>query len=312
MYLLQNTINFCLPFVQYAPLTAGFGFEPATTIANMVRDIFFSPPLVWGWNRNENSLYSTAATVQDYTIAITDFGFLEKVSLTDVSGNTWEVKDIYNTNVLTKTSNTADSCARPNAVAVIRSTPGVNITIRFMSVPDQAYVINLTYQKSSVSFGPYTVNSVASAIAGNTVYTGIFDPAAFPVNAVATMGGFKTNAVNNGNYLVVAATATALTLANASGIAETASAYVINGSWSPIPDYYCDVYNNLFLAEALASQDDTRSQVYRQRGVAALLAKSEGLTDMQKNAFIQQILNQGRESTAVTLKLQQSTQGRGV
>jgi hypothetical protein len=86
----------------------------------------------------------------------------------------------------------------------------------------------------------------------------------------------------------------------------------VTDPWAPIPDSYSDIYNNLFLGETLAVADDTRSQIYRQRGVAAFLAKAEGLTDTQKNIFAQQWLAQGREQSSVVLKLQQGVQGRGL
>jgi hypothetical protein len=84
------------------------------------------------------------------------------------------------------------------------------------------------------------------------------------------------------------------------------------GTWT-IPPAYSDVYNNLFLGEAMAIVDDARANIYRQRGVTALLAKSEGLTDMQKNAFLEQFwARQGRQEATSALRVQQSTQARGI
>lgn len=307
---LGNSIDWSLAYTEGSPLDAWTGFNPAITIMAMVRNQFFSPPFTWGWNRAENSAISTVAGTQDYTIPLTDFGFLEKVSLTDVNGNIFEIKDIYNSYSLSKTSTAVAARARPNAAAVISSLVGTSINLRFMSVPEAVYLINLTYQKNPINPGPYTLSSVGNVSGGNTPYTGVFDTTAFPSGAFATIKGFATPA-NNGTFAVVSATSSLLTVANAAGASETAKAYVINGSWAPIPDYYSDVYNNLFLAEALAATDDVRSQVYRQRGVAALVAKSEGLTEMQKSIYIQQMLNLNRDASAVTLKLQQSVQGRG-
>lgn len=85
-----------------------------------------------------------------------------------------------------------------------------------------------------------------------------------------------------------------------------------NGTWT-IPAHYSDIYNALFLAESFATVDDARAMQYRQRGIAALLAKAEGLNEMQVNAFLQQYWSrQGRPEMAGPLKVQQSTQGRGV
>jgi hypothetical protein len=86
----------------------------------------------------------------------------------------------------------------------------------------------------------------------------------------------------------------------------------LTDAWSPIPDSYSDIYNNLFLGEAFAAVDDARAQIYRQRGVAAFLNKSEGLSDTQKNIFAQQYLQQGRETLLGTLKDQQAVQARGI
>jgi hypothetical protein len=84
------------------------------------------------------------------------------------------------------------------------------------------------------------------------------------------------------------------------------------GTWT-IPAHYSDIYTALFLAEAFATVDDARAMQYRQRGIAALLAKAEGLNEMQINSFLQQYWSrQGRPEVAGPLRTQQATQGRGV
>jgi hypothetical protein len=84
------------------------------------------------------------------------------------------------------------------------------------------------------------------------------------------------------------------------------------GTWT-IPPQYSDIYNNLFTGEAMAVVDDARANIYRQRGVTALLAKSDGLTEMQKNQFLEQFwARAGRQEMYGTLRTQQSTQARSV
>jgi hypothetical protein len=84
------------------------------------------------------------------------------------------------------------------------------------------------------------------------------------------------------------------------------------GTWT-IPFLYSDVYNSLFLAEAMSVVDEARSMQYRQRGIAALLAKAEGLSEMQVNNFLHQYwARQGRPEMASPLKTTQAIQGRGV
>ena len=85
-----------------------------------------------------------------------------------------------------------------------------------------------------------------------------------------------------------------------------------NGTWI-IPDQYQDIYNFLFLAEALAVVDDNREVLYRRQGIAALLSKAEGLNEMQRNVFLDQYWGrQGRPDLAGPLRTQQSQQARGI
>lgn len=234
---LQTTLNWATAFIQNQPLSANTGSEPAVSIASMVRNSIMNAPLTWSWNRFENVTNVTTTTNQDYTVTVANFGFLEKVSLTDVTGNVQELKDVYNTSALSINA----IQQRPSAAAAISYVPGTSFKLRFNTVPDKIYTINLTFQGLSTQF-------VALA-----------DP------------------------------------------------------WSPIPDQYSDVYNNLFLAEAFqTANDDQEAARYRQRGVAALLSKAEGLTQTQINIFRQQWLQRDAEAQASSLRTAQGTQARGV
>ena len=307
---LQQTINWAQTQVEYVPLTAGLGQEPAVSAATAIRDSFLAAPIVWYWNRNSFTLASqTVKGTQDYNIplaSIPDFGFLEKVSLTDPNGKIWEIKDIYNSAPLSPATETQ----RPNAAA-IQSTTSTNLLLRFIGVPNAAYTVMITYQKKAQAFGPFFITSANNASAGNTQYNGTFDPLSFPTGATAIITGFKTNAVNNGSFVVVSCTATALVVANASGIAETISAFANNFDWAPIPDYYRDVYNNLFLAEMMWD-DPQRAQIHRQRGIGSFLARAQGLNAMQKNAFAQQWLARSSEEVTSAMLTQAGNQGRGI
>ena len=308
---LQHSINFAKTYIQYSPLQAGFGQEPAVSIGSMIRNSLLNPPLTWYFNRNEVT-FSTVVGQQDYTLAtVSDLAFVETVSLTDDEGNIFEIKDIYNNKALGVSS----FQQRPSAISVSVSSVIANVLnykFRFLGVPEKIYTVTVTYQKLSPQFGPFFITSCGNAGGGNTTYTGTFDVISFPVGATAIVTGFQTNAVNNGSFIVVSVTNTSLVLANTAGIAETASAFVSNFSWDPIPNQYSDVYNNLFLAEALATVDDARAQLYRQRGVAAFLAKATGLTEMQKNVFVQQWLARANERQADAGLITTGNTGRGV
>jgi hypothetical protein len=234
---LQTTLNWATAFIQNQPLSANTGSEPAVSIASMIRNSIMNAPMSWSWNRFENTANVTNTSNQDYVITVSNFGFLEKVSLTDSTGSVQELKDIYNTSALSINS----VQQRPSAAAVISYTPGTSFKLRFNTVPDKIYTINLTYQGLSTQFVSLT------------------------------------------------------------------------DAWSPIPDQYSDVYNNLFLSEAFqTANDDQEAARYRQRGVAALLSKAEGLTQTQINIFRAQWLARDSEAMSNTLKTQMGNQARGV
>jgi hypothetical protein len=308
---LQNTLNWAAPYIQGVPMTSWIGGEPALTIASMIRNSMLSAPLTWFFNRNEVT-FSTVLGQQDYTVAtMPDLAFVETVSLTDDQGNIYTIKDVYNNLALAVSA----FQQRPSAMSVESSSiiaSVLNYKLRFLGVPDQIYTVTVTYQKLAPQFGPFFISAAANASGGNTVYTGTFDTISFPVGATAIISGFKTNAANNGSFTVVSVTATTLTVANTGGVAETIQAYASNYAWDPIPDQYSDVYNNLFVSECLAIVDDTKAQQYRQRGVAALLSKASGLTEMQKNAFAQQWLARDVERASVMGSVQHGLAGRAV
>ena len=305
-YGLIQTQNYANTFIEFSPLGAGFGQEPMVTIASEIREMMLSSPFTWSFNRNEFS-FVTVAGQQDYNETISDFGFLEKVTLQDINGIRYDIKDVYNNYAI----GVASTQKRPDGICVLTRVPGGVCKFRFIQVPDAVYTVTLTYQKLSAIMGPFIISSVANASGGNTVYSGVFDTYALAVGSSVTITNFS-NSANNGTFTVGAVTATSLTVNNPSGVAVTATGYVSNLSWAPLPDNYNSVYNALFLGEAFALVGDPRAQIYRQRGVAGLLAKSEGLSDTQKNAFMQQWMQRGYEQQAGSLRIQQAVQGRSV
>jgi hypothetical protein len=315
-FTIQNSAYFAQPFVQYAPLTAGFGFEPSTTICSMIRNSLLSAPMSWFFNRNEIT-FPTVVGQQDYLQSISangnDFGFIEKATLTDDQGNIIEIKDVYNTAPLAVSA----FKQQPSAIAAQQITySGVtqSVKFRFLGVPNQIYTVTVTYQKLAPQFGPFSISASSAASGGNTTYTGTFDPYSLPTGAIATIAGFVSpNTANNGSFTIVSCNATTLVVANTAGTAVSGiTAFALNLSWSPIPNQFSDIYNNLYLSEVLSVHDDARAQLYRQRGVAAFLAKSSGLTETQKNAFVQQWIARGSERASAAQAIQRGDLGRSV
>lgn len=316
-YNLQNSINYASTFIQYAPLTAGTGLEPATSIATSIRNAILSAPFAWPWNRAEFVLQGPTAlqaNIPNYVFgSLSDFAYLEKVHLltADFSYG-FEIKDVYNRDVLGIAA--SKDVAQPNAVSVTSYIPGVSLSLRFLPSPDQAYTGVLSYQQLVLPFN-YQFNLLASgnAVGPNTTYVGSFNPSYFQIGGSAVIAGFP-NSNNNGTFPIVSCTTTNLIVTNPNGVAQVNAATATNnGAWAPIPDSFINIFNPLFLAEAMAFVDDARATLYRQRGVAALLAKAEGLSSMQINAFLAQW--QMRDISQMMrdqLRVQQASQARGV
>lgn len=146
---LQSTLNWCGAFINYQPLTIG-GVEPAVSIANIVLQTILGPPFCWRFNRASVQFECTPQTAQDYTIAVADFGFIEKAWIVSPD---LELKEIQNKTVLSAEV----KAERPHSIAVQNDDDDGKLTFRLMPVPDKAYKVNVLYQKK-----PRLMNSLAS------------------------------------------------------------------------------------------------------------------------------------------------------
>ena len=135
---IQATLDFTLPYVKFQPMTIG-SQDPALTAANMTLQVMLGPPFQWRWNRNTASFACTPGQ-QDYTVAISDFGYGEVASIADTSG--------ANTEITFKKVMALDGST--NAQSAFIATQGDdnagNITFRLTPPPDQAYTATVTYQ----------------------------------------------------------------------------------------------------------------------------------------------------------------------
>lgn len=84
----------------------------------------------------------------------------------------------------------------------------------------------------------------------------------------------------------------------------------IGDTWTPIPDYLSHIYSLGFRAKAYEYWDDPRFTFDFQMFLRQLLASSEGLTDTQKNIFLEEFLISSRQQQGL-MSNQLSRQGRG-
>ena len=83
----------------------------------------------------------------------------------------------------------------------------------------------------------------------------------------------------------------------------------VNQTWAPLPDYLQNVYSLGFLGWMLAFNDDPRAPMYNSQFKAAILARQDGLTQEQKDIFLN---NWDMLTSRQQMNASQGTQARGV
>lgn len=83
-------------------------------------------------------------------------------------------------------------------------------------------------------------------------------------------------------------------------------------TWAPIPDQYSYIYNYGFLALTMAYQDDQRFPIFNQKFVAHLLGTQQGLTETERNLFIDTWNLIARQEALMGIKTQQGRQALGM
>lgn len=81
--------------------------------------------------------------------------------------------------------------------------------------------------------------------------------------------------------------------------------------WSPIPDSFSDVYNNLVLGYYMDSCQDPRAPQYISRGIAGLLARASGLSATDKAVFAASYMSYAQAQAVSALTTQQGVQATG-
>jgi hypothetical protein len=140
---LQSSALFSLPFIGYQPVNISNG-EPAITAANLTKQTILGPPFKWNYNRGEFS-FPTEPGTQDYYLPLTDFGFLERVTLTDSKGVVKEIEIVQ--------SLAAESVQkRPGSIAANVMDEEGGVTFRLNAIPPtgETYQIDGFYQRAPV------------------------------------------------------------------------------------------------------------------------------------------------------------------
>jgi len=306
---LQDTINWCKPYINWANLAIGANLEPALSSANLVLQTIVGPPFVWPWNR-ATATFNTIQGIQDYTMNIANFGFMEAASLQMVAIPTGVVAN-GQTAVFIAPNDFAGGSLEggfPQTVVITGcQTAGLNGTQVMISATPNSVTIQTTV-------------TVVEAESGAKILSGKI----FPLNL---KWGAITDAWEQARPQFMSTQ-----LSNESGVSFTLrllpipnTTYQVNliyqmsptpftqlyDTWG-IPDQLQYIYNYFFLFLALDYFDDPRASKYRQLAVASLLSRADGLELTDRNLFLGNWMDLMREEESDTQSTQQGTQARGI
>jgi hypothetical protein len=304
---LSDTIAWAQAFVNYAQLAIGVDNEPSITNANTIMQTIVGPPFAWPWNRSKQS-FVVDAGIQDYLVAISNFGYLEKaavqpaahVTATSLTSNvaTYTAINSFKAGDLVTVTGSTNGAAFNVTNAVIASATATQFTVAIVSVniasaPEssclavsgQAFPLEIKNEPMTEGVEQSRPSFISTQIDDNSgKYT------------------FRVLPIPNKTYQIT------LTFQNSATLFLPSS---LSAPWG-IPDKYAYIFNYGFLFLTLDYWDDPRAARYRQLFIATLLGAAEGLTEQEKNLFLGNWLITTSQAQASGMKTQQGISGRGV
>jgi hypothetical protein len=283
---IQDTVNWAKRFSFERNPVIGNSLEPALTSAQMVLQSIMSPPFDWWWSNLEIGFTcNPTAAVATSTIVSISGGVV-----TVTAPNTFSV----------------GSPVLPSALATLTGLNGQLLVILTASssqftasVPTLANGTDTVGTFTALSTQDYTV---AVPNFSHIEHASILDIGATPpkwweltvknnlsLESSKNRPQFIGPHVEDGNGNVT------FRLASAPDKAYPVSLHIqltapqvtsINQTWAPLPDFMEYIYEWGFLSLLWAFADDPRSEGANQKFKAGILARAEGLTEEEKNIFL--------------------------
>lgn len=270
---LQQSVQWASFYTGNRPLTLQGTNEPAVTAANLIIQGMLAPPMKYNWNRN-----SIRFQTVDTAIWQGVFTYPAGYRLIDYNGNMQTVLTAG-----TSGPNPPIWSVVPGGVTIDDTT--LTWVMSFssdyvQSVPDFGFIEQATLQGNS-----------AGAIAMGKVWD--IPNKTLTLTADTGKGRWQTIAPylddNNGNITFRPMPGMPDQLYTATIIYQQRAELLqgITDFW-PIPDMYSHIYNTGFLGMIWLFADNPRSAFMLQRFAAMTIAVSDGLTDQEKNSFLDQ------------------------
>lgn len=306
---IQDSINWAKRFTFNRNPVIGNSLEPALTCANLVMQIILGPPFEWWWNNLELGFTCNPTPATATSSAVVISGGVVTVT----AANTFASGSPILPSVL------AGGLTALNGKLLIPTTVSPTSFSAPVNLPDGS---DTTGTFTSLSTQDYTI---AAPSFSHIEHASVMD-----LNADGTPNKWFELTVNNNLSLEssqnrpeflaphVEDSAGNVTwrVGSAPDKAYPVSIHVqlaapqitsMNQTWGPLPDFMQYVYDRGFLAFMYEFSDDPRAAGEMAHFKAALLGRQEGLSEEQKNIFLNnfQSLQDG-----YMLKMQQGIQAR--
>lgn len=292
---LAQTIGWSKSFLANLDFTVNPHNEPAVSSANTIRQTILGAPFEWRWNRANTGFYTVKGT-QDYVlkswIANTQYNLNDFI--VDTNGNSQKV--------------TTAGISGSSAPSWNSSTSGTT-TDNAITWTNMGAIYN---GSSSVSLGWVDTASVQDPTKGwmeipvkNNL--GLDANQSRPLNISAQLEDA------NGNYTFRLIPCPDAVYPINISVQQKAPLFVSTSqTWSPIPDELSFVYNWGFLALMYLYYEDNRFVLANTKFVASLLSLQDGLTETQRNIFLNNWASITGQPMYNMMKQQQGTQVRAL
>jgi hypothetical protein len=297
---IQNSIEFCKRMSFNRNPVLGNSMEPALTAAALVMQTVLSPPFEWWWNNEElvftcnptaNAATASNSVSTGGTLTVTATNTFSTTNLVTAAGYTGSLEDLNGLifELLTATGSGFTITLPAGAPTGTDTSAAVftNVTTQDYTIPvpnfshiEHASVLDLNAVVGS-SPPAYTNGKWFELSVKNNLSLESFPGRPTFIGPHVEDGSgnmtFRLSPAPDKPYPIsIHVQLTAPSLATLG----------VNSLWAPIPDFMQNVYDYGFLALMWMFADDARWIWAEQKFKAAILARAEGLTEEQKNIFM--------------------------